>query len=174
MLNAKKRCRIISLSVCFILLGSFLIFLITCVSFRQTISVGGTGECISVAFFEKQKMQTVDKVVLTDEYSKKVVTITDMDLIDELVKEITVANRANLGCAKTNSRQIDLFSGDNLIRSMKWSRCCEDTIYMYNADSTHWILFSGYPLNRNHTAHEGWAEISKELLNKLNVLLEEA
>ena len=172
MSDAKKRGKIIALCVCFVLLGSFLIFLITCVSFRQTIIQGGTGECVSIAFFEKQKLRAVNKVVLT--YEDKVVTITDMDLIDEIVKETMVANRANLGCAKVNGRQIDLFSDDELIRSMKWSSCCQDTVYVYNSDSTHWILFSGYQLNRNHTAHEGWAEISKELLNKLNILLEEA
>ena len=175
MSGAKKRGKIIALCICFVLLGSFLIFLITCVSFRQTIIPSRVGDCVAIVFFEKEKIRTANKVVLTDSIDEhKVVTITDMNLINQIVKETAVATRANLGCAKSDSRRIDLFCDDQLIRSMKWSCCCENTVNVYDADSTHWILFPAYKHASNKTVNEGWVILSKELEHKLDALLEEA
>ncbi|MBQ6851708.1 MAG: hypothetical protein IJO04_01575 [Oscillospiraceae bacterium] len=173
MSGAKKRRKIIALCTCIALLCCFLLFLVTCVSFRQTHIPGDAGECISLAFFEKQKMRTVNKVVLTGP-KDKVVTITDMGLIDEIVKETMVATHANLGCLKGGNLRIDLFNGDQLVRSMTCADCCEYHIHVYNADSTHWILFPGYSRSPSKTANEGWVILSKELKHKLDALLEEA
>ena len=163
MSSAKKRSKIIALCVCFVLLGSFLIFLITCVSFRQTIIPGGAGECISIAFFEKQKMRTVDKVVLRDVIEHKAVTVTDMDLIREITKEVTVASRTDIKV--TPMGYIDLYSNDELVRSMLWNIHGKD-IVVYEADRTHWLLFS--------VTGVGITELSDELADKLDALLEEA
>ena len=162
MSGAKKRGKIIALCVCFVLLGSFLIFLITCVSFRQTIIPGGAGECISIAFFEKQKMRTVDKVVLKGSIGKvRSVTITDKDLIREITKEVTVATHTDLKVAPWGS--IDLYSKDELVRSMVWNG---EDLEVYEEDLTHWLIFS--------TTGVGITTLSDELADKLHALLEEA
>ncbi len=163
MSGAKKRGKIIALSVCFVLLGSFLIFLITCVSFRQTIIPGGAGECISIAFFEKQKMRTVDKVVLNVWVGKerKSVTVTDKNLIREITKEVTVATHTDLKVAPWGS--IDLYSKDELVRSMVWNG---EDLEVYEEDLTHWLIFT--------TTGVGITTLSDELADKLHALLEEA
>ena len=171
--NSKKRNKIIAFCACFILLGSFLIFLIPCVSFSQCFFDGVPGECISVAFFEKQKMRTVDKVVLNMLVGKerKSVTVTDKDLIREITKEVTVATRTDLRVAPTGS--IDLYSKDELVRSMRWSIGAQ-LVAVYQEDLTHWLITP----NIFHFCEEnndvGVVTLSDELADKLNALLEEA
>ena len=161
MSSAIKRSNIIALYICFVLLGSFLIFLITCVSFRQTLGVGGAGECISIAFFEKQKMRSVDKVVLR--VDDKIVNITDAELVGKIVKDTTVATRT--GIQFVGEGYIDLYNGDKLVRSMLW-RISTKEVKVYKEDATHWLIvsFDG----------EGFVCLSDELADKLNALLEEA
>lgn len=170
MSNSKKRNKIIALCVGFVLLGSVLLCLIPHVSFRQTWFPSEPAACISLTFFEEQKMRTVNKVVLTRPKGK-VVTITDMDLIDEIVKETAVATHANWGCSETGEYRIDLYNNDQLVRSMTCADCCR-TVHVYDADITHWILFPAY--DRSSGKNEGWVELSKELERKLDALLEEA
>ena len=165
MSNSKKRNKIIALCACVVLLGSFLIFLITCVSFSQTMIPGGAGECISIAFFEKQKMGTVDKVVLTVRVGMepKSVTVTDKDLIREITKEVTVATLTDLKVTPMGT--IDLYSKDELVRSMVWNIHGKD-LEVYEADLTHWLIFSATGI--------GITTLSDELADKLDALLEEA
>ncbi|MBQ6851707.1 MAG: hypothetical protein IJO04_01570 [Oscillospiraceae bacterium] len=167
MSDAKKRNKIIALCACFVLLGSLLVFLITCVSFSFSGIFRG---CVSITFFEKQRLSSVDKVILTDEIEHQSVTITDKHLIGEIINQTSIATHANLGCAKSNSRRIDLFSGEQLIRSMKWSNCCENTVNVYDADGTHWIV-PRYTLFLNPDKQEGWVIISRELERTLKAAL---
>ena len=174
--SAKKRSNIIALCICFVLLGSFLVFLITCVSFRQTMIPGGPGECVSIAFFEKQKMRTVDKVVLNVWVGKerKSVTVTDKNLIREITKEVTVATHTGISVTPTGS--IDLYSKEVLLRSMVWYREAKD-VEVYQENRTHWIIspnIFGYRGAKESNDDVGIVTLSDELADKLNALLEEA
>lgn len=176
MSDTKKCGKIIALCACIALLACFLLFLVTCVSFRQTMISGGPGECISVAFFEKQKMRTVDKVILRVYVGKeeKSVTVTDKDLIREITKEVTVATHT--GLKVTPMGCIDLYSKDLLIRSMVWNKDGKD-VAVYEEDQTHWIItpnIFGYRGAKERKDDVGIVVLSDGLAEKLDALLEEA
>ncbi len=170
-MDAKRMKRII-ICISLALVGVFTAILISSANCRSTFSAGGTGECLSITFFEKQKLKKIDKVVLTDTTNgeNKVVTITDKELIREIVEETAVADRANLGCGKTDRRQINLYHGDKLIRTMKWSDTSERMVNVYNSDLTHWLITPPFVFFNN----EGWVELSVELDQKLTALINAA
>ena len=179
MSGVKNSSRIITFCVCLAFVGSFLIFLVTCVSFRQTMIPGGPGECISVAFFEKQKMRTVDKVILRAYVAhvgieEKSVTVTDEDLIREITKEVTVATHTDIKVTPMGC--IDLYSKDVLIRSMVWNKAGKD-VAVYEEDRTHWIItpnIFGYRGAKERNDDVGIVVLSDGLAEKLDALLEEA
>ena len=149
------------------LIGSLLVYFISIVSFSQTFIPGEAGECISIAFFEKQKMRTVDKVVLR--VDEKVVTISDANLIHEIVKETTLATHT--GLKFSSQGYIDLYSGDTLLRSMEWE-VEKDTVKVYKPARTHWIIvpFANWDQRKN----EGLVFLSASLADKLIALLRAA
>lgn len=129
----------------------------------------GPGECLSVVFFEKQKLKKVDKIILT--VNDRKVTITDQDLIRQIVEETAIATHVNLhhDIECTEQRQIDLYQGDQLIRSMVWGNC-HNEIKVYEPDVTHW-LFSPESLLFGSEPLVGYVVPSDNLLAQLNALL---
>jgi hypothetical protein len=162
MANIKKQRALLVLGLLLVLLGGFALFVHTCVAIHITPS--GHGECISISFFEKYTPENVDKIVIKAQGQK--VVITDPALIRELVSETAIATHANIGHAE--QRHIYVYSGDQLLRSMAWGVCC-DTVTVYEADSTHWMLAPEPPV----TGNRGCVYLSNELAAKLNALLGE-
>ena len=163
-MEKQKSFKIIStLCICLSVVAVLLLLLIAFVDVQMQFS--GAGECISVAFFEKQKMAKADKIVISAE--GKEIIITDTGLIRELVDQTTVATHANLGCGK--NRQIDVYNGNKLIRSMKWGTCC-DAVKVYETDIFHWLL-SPTDLEGINGRNSGWVFLSNELVNKLDALI---
>ena len=142
------------------------LFLITCVSYSRTYN--GVQGCISIAFFEKQKMRTVDKVVLRT--GEKAVTITDMELVNQITSETIVATHT--GIKFPPNGYIDLYSGDVLVRSMVWGIGAQ-TVKVYEVDHTHWVMISLWDWG-NQSKNPALAYLSDELAEKLNTLLKEA
>ena len=106
-------------------------------SARSTYFAGGTGECLSISVFGKMELKNIDKAVVTVDGATW--TVTDADFLDQIVTETKIATRADLCSDPT--RRIDLYCGDECVRSMEWAECC-DTVKVYEPDLTHW-LFDG-------------------------------
>lgn len=141
-----------------ILLGclvAIILFFAVCSSLRV-----GNG-CISFSMFGKLELKNVDRAVLSA--NGKEITITDESLLDEIVSETRVADEVRT-CGSFN-KQIDLYSGDKLIRSMKWAECC-DSVKVYEPDLTHWLI------SLDEYADAGYVELSKDLVTKLNKLID--
>lgn len=162
---SKKRRVCIVLCICLVIFSSLALFWTTHVSFYQNFFSGQYGRCISIAFFEKQKMEAVDRIILTAE--GKEIIITDMSLIQEIVAETTVATHVNVGCME--NRQIDAYCGNQLVRSMAWGTCC-DEIKVYEADGAHW-LFAPDDMNVKNQGNTGYVYLSKGLANRLNSII---
>lgn len=152
----KEKAAIIELCIVIVLL-----VVIICSLFRFTYFDGQPGECISVSLFGRFELQTVDKVVIAS--NGKEWTITDSNLIEQICNETRVAERINL-CTES-SKRIDLYSGDRLVRSMKWSGCC-DTVEVYEPSITHWLIA---PLGDK--AEGGYVELSDDLRAQLNAVM---
>lgn len=151
MFHKKKHKIVIVITMCIallLLLGLFVANVAIC------INPFDSGGCISVAF-DKLLMLTADRVVIRVEGSSY--ETTDPELIRLITSETQVATNTDLRYPKTD-RWIDIYRGDALIRSMRWSDSL-DTIIVYHADSTHWVFPS----------YEGDGIIlpSTELINKL-------
>ena len=131
-----------------------LLFLCTCVS------VGCSEDCISVAFFEKWETAQIDKIVVKAD--GKEIVITDQDLVSKIAKETTVATYAMIGCPE--DRQIDAYSGDKLVRSMKWSTC-QNSVKVYRADLLHWVIIPEF------SAEYGFVFLTDEVVEQINALL---
>ena len=144
------------------ILTAVLLFFSLYAEVRMTIS--GQGKCFSVAFFETQKMAAADRIVIKG--NGKEITITDTEVVRELAEQTTVATHANLGCAE--DRQIEVYRGNKLIRSMKWGSCCH-AVKVYETDVSHW-LFSPTDLE-NLNRNSGWVFLSNEMVDTLNALL---
>ncbi|MBQ6851706.1 MAG: hypothetical protein IJO04_01565 [Oscillospiraceae bacterium] len=163
MTKGNNRSRILALCICILFWICIVVFLSTSVSYSRTYdSVEG---CISIAFFEKQKMRTVDKVVLRT--SEKTITITDPNLVREVTGETSVATHT--GVKFPPEGYIDLYSGDVLVRSMLWGIGTQ-TVKVYEVDLTHWVIV---PLLVDQSKNPALAYLSDELAIKLNMLLEE-
>lgn len=162
-----KKKKWIALCLCLVLLSGFAIFLFTSVSCR--ITPKGVGKCISISFFDKQKLKNVDKVVLVKDFgeTKKVATITDEEFIRQILEETAVATHANFGCTKGDMWRIDLYDGDKLVRSMHVSQCYGLHVNVYDSDATHWLIAPEF----RFTDNKGWVQLSDELYNKLMAAL---
>ena len=140
------------------------LFILLCSSFRCTLFGSGTGECMSLSIGGKFELRNVDRAIISA--NGKVYTLTDVDLLEQLVSETRFATHVNL--CSSPYRRIDLYCGDKLIRSMEWSDCC-DTVKVYETDLTHWLIA---PLGTK--VEGGYVKLSKELVNQLSALMDES
>ena len=136
------------------------VVLVTFVGMRCSFFQNEASACLSVTL-DKIAMQTVDKVVITTE--DKTITITDQELIKKLVKETKVATNGPFGCYFGGT--IDLYNGDQLVRSMKWSTCCPNTVQVYSSSFLHWC-FSVEGIEEYGTVF-----LSDEVLAELNAYI---
>ena len=134
---------------------------IICSLFRFTYFDSQPGECMSVSLFGRFELQNIDKAVVAADGKKW--TITDSNLIEQICNETRVADRVNL--CTDSSKRIDLYSGDRLVRSMKWSSCC-NTVEVYEPGITHWLIA---PLGTK--VEGGYVELSDDLLAQLNAVM---
>ena len=141
-----------------------MVFLFSAVSIRNNFVDDQYGECISIAFFEKQRLWGVDKIIIESE-DGNVIEITEKQLISDILDETAVATHASSPHGNYE-RSIYLYNGDKLVRSMKWTACC-DTIEVYRADACHWFITPG-----GGTADVGFVYLSEELITKIDTLLE--
>ncbi len=128
-----------------------------------SIGCAGLGEsywALSVAF-DKQAMKQVDCVVLHD--GERLVETRDTAFITQLCGETMAAKYIATGCSK--DYQIDLYSGETLVRTMYWGTCC-DTGWVYPADDSHWVMNL-----ENLDTDWGTVEFSEELVNRLHALI---
>ena len=95
------------------------------------------GNCTTVAFFEKQKVAGVDKVVIKDLHSDKQIIITEKELVGDIVEEAAIAPYSTLAVSK--DVEVNLYKGDRLVRSMVGD-ISTGTIIAYQEDILHWIL----------------------------------
>ena len=151
-----RKKHIVAIAICAVVLVALFTFIgVRCTFFQNEASA-----CLSVTL-DKIAMQTVDQVVITTE--DKTVTITDRDFIKKLVQETKVATNGPFGCYFGGT--IDLYNGDQLVRSMKWSTCCPNTVQVYSSSFLHWCF-----------SVEGFEEygvvfLSDELLEELNAYI---
>lgn len=117
--------------------------------------------CLSITLFEKRKLADVDRVVI-DKRDRRC-EITDKDLIDDIINETSIATHATSG-VHGKDYTIELYSGDELVRSMPWASCC-DIVTVYTEDATHWLfnLWVG-------KAKVGYVYLSQELVDVLEGL----
>ena len=166
-MNKKKRIIIIVsiLSVLAIALG----IMIASASVRNNFDSGEYGACLSIAFFEKWKMDDVDKVVIVKGRGKGIrrIEITDQELINDIVEETAVATHADVN-VHGDSFFIELYCGDKMIRSMPWaSYCCgSKKVAVYESGLTHWLF---RPLG-DGPAKVGYVQLSEELVATLMAL----
>lgn len=156
MFNSKKTTLALLLSACAV--GVVLLVLILTTNMVVNINVCDNGGCISVAF-DKSLMERVDRIIIRT--GEKQYEITDPDVIHMIVSETTVATNTDLRYPNTD-RWIDVYSGNILVRSMRWADN-HDAIIVYNKDSIHWI----YPSMEG----AGIVYPSKDLIVVLNAVL---
>lgn len=118
--------------------------------------------CFSVAF-DKWAMNSVDKVVFIT--PRKSTTITDIQLIRNLVKETKVAEMSGVG-GMYNEYFIELYAGKRLVRKIAMNTLFKEVAIVYNEDSAHWIFGP-------HTTSDGSVELSEDLLTKIETVLNE-
>lgn len=168
-MEQKKRKPINSDLVILACLAVVVLFFCICTSFRSTLDEGAPGECISISIFGKLELKNIDRAVITvygDEW-----TITDADLVDQIVFETRTATRIDSEChadccgCDYPHMQIKLYRRDKMIRSMEWQGCC-NYVKVYEPDLTHWLLSPGVP------ADAGFVKLSDELVKQFNALLE--
>lgn len=139
-----------------------------CTSFRSTLDEGPPGECISISIFGKLELKNIDRAVVTV-YAEEW-TVTDADLVDQIVFETRTATRVDSEChadccgCEDPHMQIDLYRGDKIIRSMEWQGCC-DYVKVYEPDLTHWLFAPGYKIEA------GFVKLSDKLAKRLTDLL---
>ena len=149
--------RIVIVSTIFVVL----ILLISIVSVRFSFDKKA-GMGLSVAFFEKWKMLSVDRIVIETDAGKQI-EITDSAIINKILDETTIATH---GTSKHGhyERWIYLYNGDNLVRTMKWSTC-GDMVELYDADAFHWL----FPTEG--TAEVGLVYLTEDLVDTLEALI---
>lgn len=122
--------------------------------------------CTSVALFGRLEIAGVDRVVISSK--DKSLTITDEDLVAQIVDKTKVANWAyNTGCGNCDVKRwkIELYAGDTLKRSMEWIE--EDIVKVYDWDLAHWV----FPVEiQSEQSMDGYAHLSQELADRLSEL----
>lgn len=164
--NKKKRIRIHPDLLILICIGGLALVLalffsiFSCV--RSNISSNQYGKCVSISLFGKMELKDIDKAIIYE--NNEAFTITDTDLIDQIVSETKVATHADV-CYSTQKR-IELYRGDKIVRSMGWADCC-NTVKVYESDLTHWLI-----PELGGTADAGYIVLSDDLVGKLNAVFD--
>lgn len=127
--NQYKRLLVILLVLC--ILSICIVLLIQNVSFGKG---SGAHAAMSVAL-DKKSINSVDRVVIINATNE--IEINDPTVIARIIEDTIVATHTKVTCPI--DRQINLYCGDKLIRSMGWSRCC-DTVNVYDTDIQHWVV----------------------------------
>ena len=136
-------------------LAVVVLFFGICSSFR--IIAESAGGCISFSLFGKLELQGVDKMVIS--VGEEQFVVTDADLLEQVVNETRVATHADHG-GLNDQKQIDLYRGDQLVRSMNWGDCC-NSMRVYEEDLTHWLI----------GGKAGYVMLSNDLYDKLDALI---
>ena len=144
-----------------LLIFTFILVLIICLTTFVQVSMNlfatePFADCLSVAFFEKQKMASVDKIVVV--MGDKEAVITDASIMKEVAEVTSLATHVGYGCP--SEAKIYAYDGEKLIRSMDWSITCNH-IKVYESDWLHWLL------NMDGWAKEGYVIMPVELESKI-------
>ena len=142
------------------------VYFVTCPMMRTSTSEVTRGECISISLFGKLELRDIARVEIIG-YAEQV-TITDQELIRQITNETRIATYVRSDCWKPAHcsdphRQIELYRGDQMVRSMDWDACC-DRVYVYERDLTHWLI----PWWCDYEG--GYVSLSNELIERLNAL----
>lgn len=130
------------------------------------------GACTSVVLFGKLEMKDVDKVIISSDSQS--ITITDQALVDQIVDETKVADygfSVGCGCCEIKDRQIELYSGDRLVRSMRWYE--DNIVKVYETDLTHWVFFVRDDGFAHRDEYDGYVRLSQELEDHLDALFDD-
>ena len=120
-----------------ILLAALCIIISTIVLVAVNTSFGASTEAyaaMSLAF-DKRAMQSVDRIIIRTNGTEY--ELTDVALVNALVEETRAATHIQPSCPV--EKWIDMYYGDQLIRSMGWSSCC-NTVNVYDTDAMHWVI----------------------------------
>ncbi|MBQ3215797.1 MAG: hypothetical protein IJB11_06750 [Oscillospiraceae bacterium] len=148
-----------------IIIGLVVLLVLVCtVSVRCTYFSGDVGECLSIAFFEKQKLSGIDRVVIEDFTGKKVET-TNKDFISRLCDKTTVATRSSAPHGGYD-KWIYMYRGEELVRTMKWADCCNH-LEIYEGDALHWLFTPA-----GGSSEVGYVQLPKDLIADMNALFE--
>lgn len=115
--------------------------------------------CFSVVT-DKWEMNTVDKIIIKTPRQKT--TITDKDLIKQIVKETMVAETGGYKVSY-GKYYLFLYHGDKLIRTVQLSNTYREYAIVYQADATHWVI--GY--------ESGTAILSNDLILRIEKALKD-
>lgn len=129
--------------------------------------------CTSVVLFGKLEMKDVDKIVISSD--SKSLTITDRELVDQIVDETKVADYGfslGCGCCEIKNRRIELYSGDRLVRSMDWFE--DNIVKVYETDLTHWVFFVRDDGFVHRGEYAGYVLLSQELEDQVDALFDAA
>ena len=122
--------------------------------------------CTSLVFLKNRELAGVDRIVITTICGKyKSLTITDEDIIRQVVKETALATHVDI--AVYEEVEIKLYDGDRLVRTMTGS-LQNVFITVYQEDSYHWII-TPFPQH----SPDGMVCISNELRKTLLALWQE-
>ncbi len=113
--------------------------------------------CFSVVI-DKWKMNTVDKIIIKT--PRKKTTITDKNLIKQIVKETMVAETGGYQ-ASYGKYYLFLYHGEKLIRTVHLSSTYKEYAVVYQADAAHWII--GYESGTAILSNDLILRIEKEL-----------
>lgn len=120
---------------------------------------GVGGGCFSVAF-DKSLVLGADRIVIYE--GDEVITVTDEALVRRISSEFVVADRTDL-CGYHSDRRLEIYNGQQLVRSVQWNACCE-LAEIYEADAAHWLFPS--------TEGIGQVALSAEFMQWLDALIE--
>lgn len=146
------------LYICVILL--LLLFLLSpfvAVSTSGFTGVGGS--CFSVVF-DKHMVLGADRVLIYE--GDDLITVTDETLVRRIASAFVVADRTDL-CGYHSDRRLEIYNGQQLLRSVQWNACCE-LAEIYNADAAHWLFPS--------TGGIGQVALTEEFMQWLDALIE--
>lgn len=146
----------------------FVLYLLICPMMRVSIFETNMGECFSISPFGKLELRGIDKVVMTL-YDEQIV-ITDGELIAKITDETRIATHVRSRCGAPDHcddprGRLELYRGDNLVRSMEWDVCC-NMVKVYEGDLTHWLIPWWC------TSHGGYVYLSDELVDQLYPLVQ--
>lgn len=142
----------------------FALFFNTCTLFRSTYAEGGPGKCMAISIFGKLELKNIDKAIITRNGEEW--TITDTELIDEIIGETRIATYVDSEChedccgCEEPHYQVELYRKDKLIRAMEWQSCC-NSMRIYEEDLTHWLI----------GGKAGYVMLSNDLYDKLDALI---